>query len=432
MIVGVLVGLVLMKRNDGDPGPLVVDAPPEERNEEERRSFLRDGWKAASAKVLTGFMGAASLEEKARYIIGGDSRLQDLREFYGAEKAIDETDTPSDLFSHFDLDIADRERGLFMMQYERPAQYDVREFFRPVAPLEIQHNLEDPDLLLSAFAARENFAMDSVRVMAFFKEVANKLLLDWDVYTQTKYRTLRHFISFPQPGKSKVFRVLAREALPGGQPLEAVDVSEERTFRFSDPAHAYDQVDVTVGGKTTVGQILADLAFVNLPGREPQNRYATVKLAWSEDSEPRIYLEEVICWEFLNLGGVAGNAHPVGLESNPAELSNLEPDPLASAPPAEDSATSEPNLTALDLDPTGLALLEESDPEEWNEEETGPDQVDAEPNDEEVEPDAEETGPNQEEVEPNEEETGPDEGEVESDEEAANPTQSDLEEPGTS
>ncbi|NIP98321.1 MAG: hypothetical protein GWO24_34885, partial [Akkermansiaceae bacterium] len=82
--------------------------------------------------------------------------------------------------------------------------------------------------------------------------------------------------------------------------------------------------------QTTVGQILADLAFVNLPGREPQNRYATVKLAWSQDPEPSIYLEEVVCWEFLNLGGVAGNAHPVGLDSNPAELRNLESDPLAS------------------------------------------------------------------------------------------------------
>ncbi len=246
------------------------------------------------------------------------------------------------------------------MQYERPAQYDIREFFRPVAPLEIQHRLKEPDLLLSAFAARENFAMQPVRVMAFFKEVDNKLLLDWDVYTQTKYRTLRHFATYPLPGVSRVFRVMAREVLPASQ---GVDSSQHRYFRFSDPAHAQDNVDVVVAAETALGRIFSELAWINLPDREAQNRYATVELAWTQEENPQVILRKVICWEFLGLGGVAGNADPIGEgnpDSLPLELDVLEPDPLHPAPPALTPGALEAVSTEKgDLEPSG----EENPPE---------------------------------------------------------------------
>jgi len=342
LIVGVLVGLVMLKRKNPDPGPPVVDAAAKEKAEEARRNFLRDGWKAHSTNTLTGFLRAGSLEQKSGFVLGSESRLEEMRKFYGAEKKIDESDTPIELFSHFDLDIADKRRGLFLMQYERPVQYDIKEFFRPVAPLEVQHRLEEPGLLLSAFADRENFAMAPVRVMTFFKEVDGKLRLDWDVYTQTKYRALRFFATYPQPGQSKVFRVMTREVLPAVQPDEG---TQHRYFRFSDPAHVQDHVDVPVAADATPGRILADLAWINLPGREAQNRYATVELGWTQDEEPQVILRKVICWEFLGLGGVAGNADPVeGADSNPVILDALGSDPLApsSAPPATAPLDPEP------------------------------------------------------------------------------------------
>ncbi len=71
------------------------------------------------------------------------------------------------------------------MRYERPAQFNIREFFRPVAPLEVQYRVEDPGLLLSSFAMLDHFAMEPVRVMAFYKQEGDDLRLDWDVYAQT-------------------------------------------------------------------------------------------------------------------------------------------------------------------------------------------------------------------------------------------------------
>ena len=52
--------------------------------------------------------------------------------------------------------------------------------------------------------------------MSFFKEQDGELLLDWNVYTQTKYRLFKEFINDPDPGRSKVFRLMIREALPLG------------------------------------------------------------------------------------------------------------------------------------------------------------------------------------------------------------------------
>lgn len=332
LIVGVLVALIVINRKDPDPGPPIVASKPAvpKEDSEDRMRFLRDGWKEQASGALAGFLQAETVEEKARYVLGGADRIEEMRAFYDGAARIDDSDTPLDVFSHLDLDISDKKRGLFLMQYERPAQFDMRELFRPVAPLEVQHNLEEPGLLLSAFSARENFAMESMRVMAFFKEVDGTLLLDWDVFAQTKYRTFQHFVNHPNSGNSKVFRVMVREEMPAST---AVDVTKYRFYRFSDPAHAGDYLQVPVAVDSAVGRVLSDLAWVNIPGKQAQDRYATVELAWSNESDPRVYLRNVICWEFLGLGGVEGNADVVGEPAEPAGEPEPDTTPPAPEPP---------------------------------------------------------------------------------------------------
>ena len=318
LVVGVLITLVVLNRKDPDPGaPVVVAArkkvtAPLERevSEQGREHFLEQGWKSDASKVLTGFLQARSSEEKARHVIGGDVLMGEMEQFYTGVSEIDESDTPVNAFSHQQLDIMDRRRGLFLMRFERPSQLKMSEFFRPVAPLEIQHGLKEPGLLLSAFSTRERFAMEPVRVMAFFKEVSGKLLLDWKVYTQTKYRIFRHFISTPRPGAGGVFRVMVRETPPVTKTGTIANAG--RNFSLSDPAFARDQVTVTVLNDELPGRILSELAWINIPNRRNQNRYATVRLSWTSAPESQVHLDEVICWEFLGLGGEAGNADLLG------------------------------------------------------------------------------------------------------------------------
>ncbi|MFP6865966.1 MAG: hypothetical protein VCA35_08495, partial [Roseibacillus sp.] len=109
LIVGVLVGLVILKRKDSDAAdPRVADVGSDPQVNESRDRFLRDGWKTYSSNTLVGFLRARSPEEKARHVLGGEERLATMREFYLNEQEVDDSDTPIEAFSHFDLDIADK------------------------------------------------------------------------------------------------------------------------------------------------------------------------------------------------------------------------------------------------------------------------------------------------------------------------------------
>ena len=316
VVAGALVALVLLNQKDVNYGPLVVDKQVPTKSAAssllQQEDFLESGWKELALETLSGFLQAGTPEDKAHYVIGGDHLVDEMTQFYGGVGRIDESDTPAESFSHQQLDIMDRRRGIFLMRFERPSQLKMSEFFRPVAPLEVKHELAEPDLLLSAFAGKERFAMEPVRVMAFFKETEGRLLLDWHVYTQTKYRLFKHFITTPRPGAKGVFRVMVREALPVG-PLEK-PLEEVRTFRLSDPSFGDDRITVSLPNDALAGRVLSELAWINIPDRKDQNRYATVRLSWKEAPESHIQLEEVICWEFLGLGGEEGNAKPAGNE----------------------------------------------------------------------------------------------------------------------
>jgi hypothetical protein len=101
---------------------------------------------------------------------------------------------------------------------------------------------------------------------------------------------------------------MVREALPLGLSGEASE--GVRFFRFSDPAFGHDRVTVTVPNDGLNGRILSDMAWINIAGKRDQSRYATVRLRWTEEEESKVALEEVVCWEFLGLGGEMGNASP--------------------------------------------------------------------------------------------------------------------------
>ncbi|NNC87561.1 MAG: hypothetical protein HKN82_03770, partial [Akkermansiaceae bacterium] len=307
LIVVLLVAAVILNRGRAGAG-----ASGATRSAMEKSRFLREGWREAASQRLQAFLDASTPEQRAPHIIGGRARLDDLRAFYEGGPA-SEKSTPLSAFSHFDLADADKKRGIFMMRYERPSQFDMREFFRPVAPLEIQYRLEEPGLLLASFASLGNFSMEPVRVMAFFKQSGEDLLLDWDVFVQTKYRTLREFGAYPQPGEVKTFRVIVNEDVATAG---AVGQEQVRYYRFADPANSADYVKVPIGVGSIEGRILESLNWIGLSGRGVPSQTATVKLTWTEGENPRLRLQEIVCWEFLGLGGKKGNAVP-GEKYNP-------------------------------------------------------------------------------------------------------------------
>lgn len=273
-------------------------------NEVRENHYIRLGWRKDAARVLEGFMAATTVRDKLPFILGGETMAQRLAEFYGTA-AIDDSDTPAAAFSYTELSEDDRRRGMFLMVYDQPPQIDMREFFKPLATLEVQHGLEEADILLNTVARTTNFAMQPLRVQAFFKRTPDGLKLDWETFVQTKHRLFQSFTDLPQPGRKEVFRVLVIEDVAD----PAQTAAGQRAYLLADPAHRDHNARVAVAADSDIGRALEVINWRGRPDAQPRSRTATVELAWiSENDTPVLTLSRFICWEFLGLGGqTSGN-----------------------------------------------------------------------------------------------------------------------------
>lgn len=262
-------------------------------------NYIRIGWQKEAYQLLRGYMAAASDKEKAPFILNGAELATKLEDFYGGG-VINDSDTPADGFSIYELSEEDRKRGLFMMIYDQPPQFEMKEFFRPLASLEVQYGVDEADLLLSTLARVGNFAMEPLRVHAFFKRTAAGLKLDWEIFAQTKYRTLQNFVELPEVGQAGVFRVFIVEDVPD----KGRAVAGTRTYRVADPANTGDTARVNVKVDSEMGRALSSINWRGTKENHPITRTATVELKWTgEPTSPELEISRFLCWEFLGLGG---------------------------------------------------------------------------------------------------------------------------------
>ena len=239
---------------------------------------LNAGWQKDGYSLLRSFLAAKSPAEKLPLILNGKELGAALEDFYRSGIHQD-SDIPADAFLVNELTEEDRKRGLFMMVYTQASPSAGKESSR--LPTE---NSEKPPL----------------RVYAFFKRTTDGLKLDWEIFTQTKYRTLQNFVDRPKIGQTGVFRVLVMADVPD----EAKASAGKTTYRVVDPANTSDTARIGVKVQSDAGQALASM---NSPGTEknrPITRTATLELRWSgEPSAPELEISRLVCWEFLGLGG---------------------------------------------------------------------------------------------------------------------------------
>ncbi len=263
-------------------------------------NYIRIGWQGDAVKSLTAFIAGSSADEKIPHINNAEPLRQKMDLFYGGV-VINDSDTPASSFSVGDLSEEDRKRGIFLLTYDQPQQFAIKDFFRPLAPLEVQYGIEEADILLVTMAQMSNFAMESMRVQAFFKRTDKGLKLDWEIFAQTKYRTFRNFIELPDIGTTETFRVLIVEDVPE----KGQGVAGTRTYRIGDPANLEDSTRVNVKLDSKHGK---ELSVINWRGKNlsaPIFRTATVELEWTgQPDKPVLSLKRLVCWEFLGLGGV--------------------------------------------------------------------------------------------------------------------------------
>jgi hypothetical protein len=262
-------------------------------------NYIRSGWQKEAYQLLRGYMAATDTENKTPFILKGSELSSKIEDFYGGSVIVD-SDTPAEAFSIYELSEEDRKRGLFMMTYDQPPQFEMKEFFRPLASLEVQYGVDEADLLLSTLARVGNFAMEPLRVHAFFKKTSAGLKLDWEIFAQTKYRTLQTFVELPEVGQTGVFRVFIVEDVPE----KGRAVAGTRTYRIADPANTGDTARINVKIDSEIGRALSLINWRGTKENRPITRTATLALKWTgEPAAPELEISRFICWEFLGLGG---------------------------------------------------------------------------------------------------------------------------------
>lgn len=293
--------LFMLKPSASPPAPKPISQtapkPPLEGGETASRYYARSGWQDEATALLDRFVNASTIDEKLACILEAEDLRPQLEAFYKS-RSINDFDTPADAFSTDQLTPADYERGIFMMLYDQPPQFDIKDFFRPLATLEVQYGLNEADLLLSTFARIDNFASTPLRAAAFFKQTPAGLKLDWETFVQTKYRTLETFAQNPEPGRSGVFRVILFQEPDPGKTQEP----GSKIYRLSDPVSQDINIRVTLNVDSEIGKNLSALNWTAEQGA-PLSRTATVELKWSADDQPKLQMSRFICWEFLHIGG---------------------------------------------------------------------------------------------------------------------------------
>ena len=291
-------GLFLLKKTMGKPSEAGVTVPePISDDTSTVVNVEKEG-----LDVLNKFLSATTIEERAKFVIGKEDTLAAMREQYGTGE-LPKSELKPEFFSEWGMDTHDVERGIYLLQYDRPKQFRLSTLFTPVADLRTQYSLRKPDTNLRTKAIRANFEVEAERAQVYLKRVNNELLIDWYTFIQTKNRMFRDFIEYPVAGRKGVFRL--------GLSEEASSLYEDegvRNYRLVDPAHnSEDIAAISVKKNSEVGRILEELAWTDIAGKEPVFKGATMELQWSTDTKPQLQISKVICWEFLGVGGDPSN-----------------------------------------------------------------------------------------------------------------------------
>jgi len=138
--------------------------------------------------VLTKFLNATSPEERAKYVIGKESVIEEMKRFY-RKRGVEKEKLRAQFFSQIPSDPADVSRGISLFQFERPKQFDMGSFFTPILDLRTQSRLKRPSLNIRAAGKVANFEVVAEKAIVYFKKVDQENLLDWHTYVQTRYRT---------------------------------------------------------------------------------------------------------------------------------------------------------------------------------------------------------------------------------------------------
>lgn len=257
-------------------------------------------WQRQAREVLRSFLAAKTFEEKSRYVIGGKETLQRLQPIWG-DKLLNEEPISEEEFAAIFTGDEQSLIPIYLLLYDRPSYYDIKKFLRPLVSMEVSQGMEELDPLVQSLTIPSHFEMPPLKIQAYFKQTETGLLLDWDIYLQTRYRTLRTFAESAPTGERATFRVLALQDAP----LHLDKRMQRKIYRLTDPIHITDSYRTFTPSGSAAAERMSAIDWLDTPGKHNSLVAATVVLQKLPNGE--ILLEEQICWDFEGLGGTRGN-----------------------------------------------------------------------------------------------------------------------------
>jgi hypothetical protein len=239
--------------------------------EAEKPLVFKQSAKQTANPTLEQFLSASTLDDKLNHVYNAEALRPKVEAFY-RDKPIIDSDTPADKFTLVKVPEADSKNGFNLLNYDQPAT-----------------------------GPNAGSATPHTKILAFLKETEQGVKLDWEVFVQTKYQTLSHFLKTPTVGKTEVFRVIVTKD----------PASKTAGYLFTDPIHHTDSIQIAPDPTSPAGKALASLDQESAKTAGPVKRTATIELTWAGDPrKPQLQINRFICWEFLGLGGKDGAGIP--------------------------------------------------------------------------------------------------------------------------
>jgi len=276
--------LFLLSTMNGKVQPL-----PEPKESKDMVLARRDMETDARA-TLRGFLAAPNAARRREFLLGAAGKRSETGFRMDFEEGLSE-----ELFAVSPSSSELSGQGMYAMIFERPAALGMESYPRPITRLEVELGLEPGGWL--EYAEHKdigNRAQRGERVSAFFKRIDGRLLLDWEIWSQSGSRALEKFSAAPDSPPA-TFRVLIGPMHPAVS--RKFGKTTGRWFWIEDPS--YENLRHAVEAPPEIARQILAMPAASAPEGSPPLA-ATLELEWKRETES-IVVSRLVTWGFPEL-----------------------------------------------------------------------------------------------------------------------------------
>ena len=248
---------------------------------------IKEPWEDKALSILKSFLEAETAEERMQYIQGSEMFTAQL------ESGLDLDKLALSGFFPNEVQERDKARGIFGFSYQMPSTRNFSSMFPPVPTLrDSMSPLEELSLNVRSTANLDQFMADEVMISAYFKDGEEGMKLDWPVFAQSLYGLLDSFAIGEHEKAQEIFRVgvFQDKIWPHLDPSDALSV-----YRIGEVSELAESYRVMIYDEKVNSMLEEKFSNTDIPLHG-----ATVLV---ERRGTELILKNIVCWEFLGLGG---------------------------------------------------------------------------------------------------------------------------------